>query len=166
MGAELIAWTVRLGMVCLAIVLAGWASGTSSPGADRGLRLIWTVGWGLMLGHFLAAFHFQHGWSHAHAVAETARQTREQIGWEFGGGVYFNYLFLAAWGGDVVLWWLGQERAAWYRPVRYILLSYLVLIALNGVIVFKAGWVRWVGVATSLLLLAIWWNRSRGQRVI
>lgn len=165
MGAELIAWTVRLGVLCFAAVLAGWGYGACGQRAESRLRIVWTAGWVLMLGHWLAAFHFHHGWSHAHAVTETAEQTRELIGWEFGGGVYFNYLFLAAWSWDVMLWWLGQEQAAWYRPIRRILLAFLVFIALNGVVVFKDGWLRWAGVAMSTLILAIYyWRGRRGKR--
>lgn len=163
MGAELIAWTVRLGMLCFAFVLAGWAVGLDSQQARRQMRLLWTAGWLLMLFHFFAAFHFQHGWSHARAVAETARQTGEQIGWEFGGGVYFNYLFLAAWGWDVVRWWLGVEQVLWYQPVRRLVLGYLMFIAFNGVVVFKAGWLRWLGLAITLLLGAIWGWRCRSR---
>jgi hypothetical protein len=164
-GDELIVWTVRVGMICFAAVLAGWASGVCRLQTVRGMRRLWSIGWGLMLGHFLAAFHFHHGWSHAHAVAETARKTFELIGWEFGGGVYFNYLFLLGWGMDVALWWLGKEQASWYRWVRPILVAYLVFIALNGVVVFKDGWLRWAGVATTVAIVSLWirrWPRRGG----
>lgn len=160
MGAELIAWTVRLGMLCFVAVLAGWSYGTRGQPAESRMRMLWTVGWGLMLSHFLAAFHFQHDWSHAHAVAETVRQTRELFGWEFGGGVYFNYVFLVVWGWDVALWWRGQETASWYRPLRRVLIGYLIFIAFNGVVVFKEGWLRWAGLAASAAILGGWcWRR-------
>lgn len=164
MGPELIAWTVRLGVVCFAVVLGGWAAGQTGPQADRRLRLVWTCGWFLFILHMLAAFHFQHHWSHAEAVADTAKQTGELIGWEFGGGVYFNYLFLLVWAVDVVLWWLGQQSAIWYRAWRKVILAYLIFLAFNGVVVFKSGWIRWTGVAATFILLGIWLVRTRFRK--
>ena len=85
---------------------------------DRGwVRLLWTVGAVLALVHVLAAFHYVHGWSHTAAVIETARRTREQIGFPVGSGVWFNYAFLLAWGLDVILSWLSPWLA---RTGRFI----------------------------------------------
>ena len=164
MGPELIAWTVRLGILCFTAVLGVWAAGCTGPAIDRYLRWVWTGGWFLFFFHMLAAFHFQHHWSHAHAVADTARQTLELIGWEFGGGVYFNYLFLLLWGADLVLWWQGKQSADWYRPLRRMLIGYLIFIAFNGVVVFKSGWLRWAGTAATLGLSGIWLARITKQK--
>jgi len=160
LGAELIAWTVRLGVLCFALTLAGWAAGVTGARGERWLRWIWTVGWGLFVLHMLAAFHFQHGWSHQQAYTDTARQTGELIGWEFGGGVYFNYLLILLWGMDVSAWWLGWTAASGYRVWRKVIVGYLCFIVFNGVVVFKGGWVRWVGVAVSLAIAGMWARRG------
>jgi hypothetical protein len=160
LGAELIAWTVRLGVLCFAVTLGGWAAGVNSGQGERLLRWWWTVGWGLFVLHMLAAFHFQHGWSHQQAYADTAMQTGELIGWEFGGGVYFNYLLIVLWGGDVLAWWSGWAATAGYRVWRKAVLAYLCFIVFNGVVVFKGGWVRWVGVAVSLVIAGLWARRG------
>ncbi len=106
--------------------------------------------------HLLAAFHFQHHWSHAQAVKGTAEQTRQLIGWEFGGGVYFNYLFLVAWGLDLVLWWRGSWSRSRYRTWRAVLIFYLVFIAFNGIVVFKSGWLRVIGSLLTIGLTGLW----------
>lgn len=163
MGAELIAWTVRLGVLCFALTVGGWAAGLKGAHQERWLRWSWTIGWGLFVLHMLAAFHFQHGWSHQRAYADTAKQTGELIGWEFGGGVYFNYLMILLWGVDVCAWWLGWAAAAGYRVWRKVIVAYLCFMIFNGVAVFKAGWVRWVGVAVCLVLMGIWGRRGGGR---
>ena len=73
------------------------------PGAAMGqarARTAWTLGAGFAVVHVLAAFHVHHGWSHASAVVETARQTEAAFGVRFGAGVYANYAFLAVWIAD------------------------------------------------------------------
>jgi len=160
LGTELIAWTVRLGVLCFALTLAGWAAGVAGERWERWLRLSWTVGWGLFVLHMLAAFHFQHDWSHQQAYVDTAKQTGELIGWEFGGGVYFNYLLVGLWGIDLLTWWSGWAAAAGYRVWRKTILAYLSFIVFNGVVVFKAGWVRWVGVAICVVISSLWVGRE------
>lgn len=164
LGAGLIAWTVRLGVLCFAVTLSGWVAGINGGRGERWLRWSWTLGWGLFVLHMLAAFHFQHGWSHQQAYADTAIQTGELIGWEFGGGVYFNYLLIAVWGVDVLAWWRGWTAASGYRMWRKLTVAYLCFIIFNGVVVFKAGWVRWVGLAVSLLLAGGWARQVVGRR--
>lgn len=72
----------------------------------RTARLVWTAALVLYLLHVAAAFHFQYGWSHAIALRETARQTRELFGVDSGSGLYLNYLFTAIWISDCLWWWL------------------------------------------------------------
>lgn len=106
-------------------------------------RVIWTISWLLFLGHFVSAFHYYHKWSHVHAVADTARQTKELIGWSFGEGIYFSYLFLALWAFDVAWWWLAadsyQTRAT---LVEWMIHGFLLFIAINGTAIFESGATR------------------------
>src|SRR5262245_35746347 len=53
-------------------------------------RLAWTLGCAFFIAHVASAFHFFHGWSHAAAYRETARQTAELTGLRWGGGIFLN----------------------------------------------------------------------------
>lgn len=125
MGDLLIAWTIRLALVCFLLALIMWAlegwyrskSGTDEPTRaggslvgcaswQSGARWLWTFGFLFFVGHVFAAFQFHFSWSQQQAFAETARQTRELLGVDFAGGLLFNYFFLIAWLTDLaVLWW-------------------------------------------------------------
>ncbi len=107
-----------------------------------------------MIVHVVAAFHFRHDWSHASAVAHTARETYELLGWEFGLGVYFNYLFVAIWLVDALWWWLAptqyESRHHWLSSMVH---AYLLFIVINGCIVFEAGITRWAALLAIAMLL-------------
>lgn len=127
------------------------------PSSGRAARLLWTIGCGLFLAHVVAAFHFFHGWSHAHAYRETARQTGDLVGVPYGGGLYLNYLFTLAWAADAAWWWVFgpdayRRRALW---VDVVLHGFMAFIALNATIVFESGIVRWSAIAVALALVAL-----------
>jgi len=170
-GELLTAWTIRLALACYVAYLAGWLvcrSGGSAAAIWPPLaRWIWTLGCGLFVFHVACAFHFYHGWSHAAAFDKTAHETEELLGFRFGEGIYFSYLFLALWIIDVAaLWWpfwwparAGQTATGPFAsPVRISLHGYLLFIAANGAIVFESGPIRWAGLAACVFLtvLAIW----------
>ena len=80
----------------------------------------WFNGFGVaaFIGHVACAFHFHHQWSHAVAYGDTARQTAEFTGWNWGGGLYLNYLF-------AVVWLIsGSSFSANARPIRLLNVSY------------------------------------------
>jgi len=64
-------------------------------------RRAWTFGCAFFLAHVIYAFASYHHWSHAAAYRETARQTAALTGWDWGGGIFINYLFGLAWLTDV-----------------------------------------------------------------
>ncbi len=153
-GDLLIRWTVRLALALYAAVLFGWLlTRTGRPW----MRWAWTLGCALMLVHTGCAFHFVHGWSHAAAYEDTARQTGELLGVAYGGGLYWNYAFLLVWLADVVWWWAAPAgyvtRSLW---VGCVVQGFLAFMAFNGAVVFAAGWVRWVGVVVCIALVAAW----------
>ena len=155
LGIELTNWSVRLALLCYAAVLIGGLAG----GGERwrgAARWLWTAGCLMLLAHIGCAFHFVHDWQHALAVDETARRTKELLGWEYGGGVYFNYAFALVWVGDASWWWLApasyQRRPAW---VAVMIHAYLLFIAINGAIVFEDGPTRWFGLAFIALMLIV-----------
>ena len=162
-GEWLTRWTVRL---ALCLYVATVALRLAAPDRRRGARALWTLGCALFLAHVACAFRFYHGWSHAHAYRETARQTRELFGLDWGGGLYFNYLFALAWAADVAYWWWGgldryDRRARWVAAALHLFLAFM---AFNGAVVFATGATRWVGagLAVGLALLAL--ARRRGLR--
>lgn len=120
-------------------------------------RLVSTLGALVMLLHVALAFHFVHHWSHAEAVAHTARVTHAKLGYPVGFGVWFNYLFVALWAADVAWSWIAP-RAYARRPrlVTILLFGYLAFIAFQSTVVFETGLVRLAGAALTLLLLVVW----------
>lgn len=160
MSAEeaLTRWSVRLAMALyvLSLVLRARA-------ADRAARSAWTAGCLALVAHIALAFHFTHHWSHAVAYEETARQTAEVVGLDWGGGIYANYAFAMVWLLDVAWWWRGLEayrsRPRW---IDWIVQGFLAFIAFNATVVFATGVVRGLGLAATLLLLVCFACRVSG----
>ena len=121
-----------------------------AAGAQSRLILIADVG------HVVAAFQFYHHWSHQAAFDDTAKQTKALMGWEFGYGIFFSYVFLVLWVSDAAAWWLAGEqyskRPAWLSVPLH---AFLLFIAFNGTVVFKGGIIRAGGIVASLGLLAV-----------
>jgi hypothetical protein len=161
-GELLTRWTVRLALVLYAMTLA---LRLAQPPRRRAARWLWTAGCGLFLAHVACAFHFFHGWSHADALRETARQTEDLIGYRWGGGLYLNYLFALVWLGDVLAWWLGGLDLYERRPRRidFFLHSFMGFMAFNGAVVFASGPTRTVGAVVTIVLCALLVTRWFGM---
>ncbi|HUE71373.1 MAG TPA: hypothetical protein VMP01_10855 [Pirellulaceae bacterium] len=159
LGTLLTIWTIRLSLAAYALWLGMLLvpSGKLPPGSRLlASRWLYTLACGLFLAHVVCAFQFYHHWSHQSALDDTARQTDEMLGFAFGEGIYFSYLFTLLWVADVAWLWLWpQHRPAWLTAVVQL---YLAFIALNGAIVFEAGITRWVGIPVAAVLvgLAVW----------
>ena len=139
--------------------VSGTAASLRHP-SSRAFRLLWLAGAGLLLVHLLAAFHFKHAWSHAAAYADTARQTREVTGLDWGGGLYLNYLLALVWLADAA------SRLRTNIPVpplalRWALTGFYAFMWFNAVVVFVPGPMRWVGVTAFGLLIVLGWRRPR-----
>ena len=154
-GNEWILWSVRVGIACYAIYCWRLLSRRSSPGQAQAAsaaadRWWWTVTGLMFFIHFLAAFQFRHHWSHQHAFLHTAQRTGEMLGWEFGYGLYFNYLFLALWAADLIWWWgWAESYLQRVRGISVTIHTYFLFVIVNGAVVFVAGPTRWI----SLLIL-------------
>ena len=157
--------------VTIWVAVAGYFAGAAAFALARGrrgwdsfARLAWTAACVALLAHVACAFHFQHGWSHGVAYRETARQTEEVFGLDWGGGLYINYALLAGWVADVGWWW-GRGLDAYRRrpwPLTYGWHAFLLFIVFNATVVFKAGFVRWAGLGLCLALCLAWLaGRSR-----
>ncbi|HEY7412312.1 MAG TPA: hypothetical protein VII13_16305 [Vicinamibacteria bacterium] len=142
--AALLAWTAREAL---------------APGA----RWLWTAGALGNLAHALLAFHLRHAWSHAAAVADTARQTEALLGSAVGAGIYVNYAFAAWWTLEAAWWW--RDAPAFRRRPRPLVVfsrAFFVFMWVNGAIVFARGPIRLLGVACVLAVSVAWYRRAGG----
>ncbi len=111
----------------------------------------------LCAAHIVIAFGHHHHWNHDAAIAETARQTAAVYGLAWGGGVYVNYAFLAAWLVD--LWWWRAHRSEYFaRPAAVVwgMRAFFFTIIFNAAVVFASAPRRVAGLAVSIALLVIW----------
>ena len=127
-------------------------------------RWAWTSGCVCFLAHVVSAFGFYHGWSHAAAYRETARQTAELTSLRWGGGIFLNSLFAVLWIGDVLWWWFAPENFARRSPrLTAAWQGFFFFMVFNGTIVFGKGPVRWFGAFICAALAALWLGkRKRG----
>jgi hypothetical protein len=136
-----------------------WAAGEAlmkrSRRSDRWARAIWTVGIALALLHVVFAFHLIYRWDHDAAVAATAQQTADLIGWGWRGGIYVNYVFLALWLADVCWWWVAPDshvsRSRRFEMSRLALFAFMFF---NGAVLFASGAGRGVGIASMIVVFA------------
>ncbi len=128
----------------------------------RRARWAWTIGCGLFLVHVASAFASFYQWSHATAIRETARQTAAFTGWNWGGGLYFNYLLAIAWLADVLWWWLAPASFARRSPrLAALWHGFFFFLVVNGAVVFVNGPRRWLGALLCGSLALLWWRQRR-----
>ncbi len=126
-------------------------------GVRKLARAAWTIGCLVYLAHVGCAFVFYHHGSHAAAYRHTAERTEALVGWPWGGGLYFNYVFTVVWLLDAAWWWLSpQARAQRPRWLAVSVHAFLWFMVANATIVFAAGPARWLGVVGCGTLLIVW----------
>jgi hypothetical protein len=156
--------------VTIWVAVAGYAAGAAAfalsrkrDGWDSAARLAWTVACLGLLAHVACAFHVYHGWSHGAAYLDTARQTDEVFGLNWGGGLYINYALIIGWVVDVSWWWArgldSYRRRPW--PLTAAWHGFLIFIIFNATAVFKTGPARWAGLCLCLGLGLAWWLAAR-----
>jgi hypothetical protein len=152
------------------LAVAAWVTGewrrTAARADVNAGRAPWAVGALAALAHTLLAFHVHHGWSHDAALAATARDTAAVVGWRWGGGLYFNYVFVLLWLADAAWWWLDAASFARRPPyadaaVRF----FLWFMFANGAFVFVRGPARWMGLAAAIAVAWAWY-RGRGRGAV
>jgi hypothetical protein len=155
-GKVLTLWTIRAAAALYAASVIAWMGRR-----DRMARLTWSLACLLYLAHVGCAFTFYHHWSHSEAYEDTAKRTAELLGTGWGGGLYFNYVFTAAWIVDAIWWWRGlavyRKRPPWIQTSVHAFFAFMFF---NAVVVFAAGPVRWLGIVATATLGLVWW-RSR-----
>jgi hypothetical protein len=155
-------WLTR-GTIWLALTLyvAAEMLRAAAPGggAQGKARVLNSLGCAAFLAHVACAFHFYHHWSHAAAYADTARQTADYFGWRWGGGLYFNYAFLLLWVGQAIISWTKPDYSARGWPV-WVVRGFVLLMVVNGAVIFARGPVKWFGLFLCLALLLCWYLRA------
>jgi hypothetical protein len=146
-------WSVRIAIALYVAALVLRLSANDRRSHIDLSRLAWTAGCVAFLIHVVCAFHFVHSWSHAAAYAETARQTAELVGLDWGGGLYANYAFAAVWLADVFWAWMSPS-SYFARPrwIKWTLQGFMAFIVFNATVVFGHGAIRWAGVAATVIL--------------
>lgn len=154
---------ITIWLSALAWVAAEWQR-TRPAAVPTSGRAAWTLGALAALAHAAMAFDAHHGWSHAAALADTARQTAVVTGLNWGRGLYVNYAFLAVWSMDALWWSLGPGSFR-RRPVTLAaaVRAFVWFMFVNGAFIFVTGPMRWVGAAAALAVLAAWY-RGRGRK--
>ena len=153
-GDTLIRWTARLFVACYVARLCIDAAGRRDESAQRAARWWWTVGCGIFVLHVAAAFHFQHGWSHATAFEHVRQRTLLDTGWDSGIGLYLNHAFGLLWLADTILWWRRLDRSE-QRPTYWIVQSLLAFMMLQATAVFGPPLWRPVCAAVVVTLIAL-----------
>ena len=158
------ALTVVRGTMILATI--DWAIAEAlmrrSPRLDRVARACWSMGLALAVTHVLLAFHFVYAWNHEAAIAATARQTAEVVGWAWRDGIFVNYVFLAFWLVEAVWWWISpQSHASRSNRFEIARFALFVFMFINGAVVFASGVGRTVGVVSVAVALSALLRRRR-----
>lgn len=156
MGHWLTVWTIRISLALFSVTFAVDLLKRERRSGEWLRKLAWTAGFIFFLFHVACAFHFYHRWSHQAALEDTARQTKELMGWAFGEGIYFSYLFLLVWGADVAFCWFAPQayttQPTW---LRVSVVAYLAFIAFNGAVIFESGPTRIAGSLVALIF-GVW----------
>lgn len=169
-------WGELLTKATIWAALAGYAIGLTTLLLSEGrrswhsaTRIAWTAGCISLIAHIACAYHFFHGWNHASAYKETARQTFEVYGWYWGGGLYINFALMFAWIADVIWWWgrldLYRRRSKWLSGTWHVFLAFIFF---NATVVFEGGVLRWLWLLFTVTILFLWLYRlvknSQGWR--
>lgn len=151
-------WLSLVGYTLGSVIFALSSSPRRRAQWDSATRAVWTAACASLIAHFISAFQFYHGWSHQAAYADTAQQTQELFGINWGGGLFINYALLLAWIVDIAWWWRSGLDSYRRRPWTFFAAwhGFLLFIIFNATVVFGDGVVRWLGLAICLLLTLTW----------
>jgi hypothetical protein len=150
--------TIWIAIVAYTVGSVIFALARGRPRWDAATRVLWTVAVVALIAHFIAAYTFFHHWSQESAYLDTARQTKEVVGLDWGGGLFINYALLLIWTIDVGWWWLRGLNSYRTRPWPVVAAwhGFLIFILFNAMVVFKDGAVRVVGVVICAVLCVAW----------
>ena len=164
-GERLIQITAWLAFAAWFVALA-MNRGARSTRVERLSSFIGLSGSVLMLVHVSFAFDIRHDWSHAAAVVETARQTEELMGVNWGVGVWWNYVFSIIWMSDG-LWRVVQPPSYESRPrwLSRMIHFFLAFMWFNATVLFGSREIQIAGVGVfGWLVICLWTERRRRLR--
>lgn len=153
-------WTARVcaGFYLAALTVTLGTERRSKCGAHL-WRILWSLAFASLAIHVACAFEFEHDWSHGAAFRHTAAQTESVTGINWGGGLYFNYLFLLWWGLDVATCWFDPvrvvHRGSRFRRTSDALCAFMML---NATVVFGPDWWKWVALIVLPAFAVLWWS--------
>jgi hypothetical protein len=150
------------------LALVAWAAGEMlgrRPRIQNVSRVVWSIGALALLVHLALAMHWKHGWSHAAAVADTARQTNERFSLNWGGGVWLNYLMIAWWLLDAAWLWRSPANWAASSPWRTARRGFFLFMWFNGAVVFPTGAVRWLALGLCVAVTMAWWKEAQSSKL-
>jgi hypothetical protein len=155
----------------VALFVAGEAGKRGRLAEVSGVRWawpLWFAGALLCAGHSALAFAVHYGWQHDAALRATAAQTRAVYGLNWGGGIYVNYLFIAAWFAEA-LWWRWDPQRYFARPtiVTHVCRAFFFIVLLNATVIFAAPGRRALGTVLMTALVLAWsrpWTADRRLR--
>lgn len=164
-GELLTKLSVWLALVAYTVGTGLWLEARGCVRRMAGARWAWSVGCGFFLVHVACAFSYFHQWSHEAAYRETARQTAELTGWQWGGGLFINYVFAAVWVAMVLRWWFAPasaiDRASRWDAIWH---GFFFSMMLNGGVIFVHGPMRWVGILFCGGLALLWFRHWRATQ--
>lgn len=163
-------WSAWPAAICYVMA---WALSLRPPGCRvRGwIRPLWTAGWLALVAHVVLAFALVHGWSWSAAYEHTAQRTEALVGWNWGGGVWFNLVTVGVWGADVFRIWTRPPRpersvqsAGWTRWSNYAVQSYIAFMMINATVVFGSRFAQFTGCLMCAGLAMYAWQQHCNKR--
>jgi hypothetical protein len=159
-------WSAWPAVICY-VVAWGLSLQPAHERSRKAIRFVWTAGWLALVAHVVLALGLVHGWSWSAAYEHTARRTQQLVGWNWGGGVWFNLLTVGVWGADVMKMWLGgpgaersveagDERGRWWS---FAVQSYIAFMMLNATVVFGSRFAQFTGCLVCVGLAACVWQQ-------
>jgi hypothetical protein len=147
-------WTIWLALVLFVAAQYGQRA-SRARGGPRWVVWANTAGIAFCVVHIVITMGSVHGWSHAAALEATARQTESVFGFRWGGGVLFNYLFVAVWALDT--WRHARAKPRGRAPwLRHALRLFYFIVIVNAAVVFARPHLRVLGVGLVAALLYAW----------
>ena len=140
----------------IALAASEWARRRGARFGALSPLALSAIGMAMLVVHIAIAIFHHHGGDHAAAVAETARLTEQVYGVAWGGGVYVNYAFLAAWAAYLWWWRAHPRRLDDSNPGLLAMRAVLFVIIFNALVVFASPLTRLLGIALCVMLVWAW----------
>lgn len=163
-------WSAWPAAICY---VAAWAISLRHSGCRLRIwiRPLWTAGWVALVVHVIVALALVHGWSWSAAYEHTAQRTQSLVGWNWGGGVWFNLLTVGVWGADVLRMWSTSSNpdrsvpaANWSHWSNWVVQSYMAFMMINATVVFGSRFAQFTGCLMCAGLAMCAWQQHCNRR--